>query len=114
MIRTISYSTGESMVKERKAERIYDPRSEGRLVGYLLLRGEPAKPAIMRESQPSSTAFSRAEVEAIVGMRGDDEGRSRTVGLPERIRVARTIKGLREMDIVEAAQEKLKVYPFVH
>lgn len=113
VIRTISYSTGESMVKERNAERIYDPREEGKLIGYLLLRGEPAKAPIMRQSEPSSTAFSRAEVEAIVGMRGDD-GRSRTIGLPERIRVARTVKGLREMDLVEAAQEKLKVYPFVH
>lgn len=114
VIRTISYSAGEAMVKQRKAERVYDPRNDGKLVGYLLLHGEPAKPPIMRESEPSSAAFSRAEVEAIAGMRGDDHGRSRTANLPERIRVARTMKGRRDMDLVEAAYEKLRVYPFVH
>lgn len=112
VVRLISYNAGEKMVKERKASRIYDPRNNERLVGYLL-RVEPAKPVIVRESVPSSAAFSCAEVQAIAGTRFA-EGRSRTVGLPERIRVARVSKGLREMDLVEAAQEKLKVYPFVH
>lgn len=107
VMRRISRWKGEQMVRNRLACRIDD--SEGKLLGYQLLAASQDV-LIMRDSSPSSAAFSVAEREAIAGIRGE----SRTASFSDGKRMNRIRRGLREMDLVEAARVKLDVYPFVH
>jgi len=57
----------------------------------------------------SCTAFSKAEVEAIVGLRG----KSKTAHLSEEQKAERIRQRWSAEDIVESAQQKLAVYPTV-
>jgi len=61
-------------------------------------------------SSPSNTAFSRAEVEAIAGLRG----KSRTMRMSEQQRKSRILRNLIPEDLIESAQRKFEVYPDVH
>jgi hypothetical protein len=103
VIRLVSYHKGEDLVRAHRAKRVYD--SEDNLAGYQMLSHDP-EPQILRSSNPSSCAFSLAEVEAIVGIRGE----SRTEHLPEYRRLSRLQRLLPEMDLVEAAKVKLSHY----
>jgi len=107
VISRVSHYKGEKLVKARRAERVCD--SDGKLLGYQLLNEIPDV-IIAKDSGPSSAVFSVAEREAIAGLRGE----SRTAAFTESKRLSRLRRGLREMDVVEAARVKLAVYQSVH
>lgn len=104
-IRKVTAKTGDEMVRERKARLVH---YNGEYVFQLL--SDQQREALAKQSQPSSTAFSSAEREAIVGIRGE----SRTCGMREPERLKRMAKGLSDMDLVEASRAKLDVYQTVH
>lgn len=106
MTRAIHYATGEAMVAAGKLRRIVD--DAGRHIGY-----QPASAA--PEPKPSerldAASITRAEIEANAGLRG----KSRTRGLPERLRTERVHpksgRLMPEEDFVERAQRKVEAWP---
>lgn len=108
------------MVRSGRAVRITH-RGTNDVVGYQLSAG-PKVSELMRDRPPavvviqpasstaSSTAFSKAEVDAIVGLRGE----SVTAHLSDEQRAARILRLGRGEDIVESARKKLSVYRDVH
>lgn len=114
---------GEAMVRGGRAVRILHVDTNV-VAGYQLC-AVPApnkSPGFLRDKQrpvvvpaaagsdASSAAFSRAEVDAIVGLRGE----SRTAHLSEEQRAQRILRKWRGEDIVESAQQKIRVYRDVH
>jgi hypothetical protein len=106
------------MVEQNTAEPVLHNQT-GAIVALRSLREvrrpvsapHPAMQAIMeRRSKASCTAFSKAEVEAIVGMRG----KSRTAHMTEDQRAERIRQRWCAEDLVESAQQKLAVYTGVH
>lgn len=121
ILRWVSEEEAERLLSSGRAEALCD-RETGELVAYRVLRQcERPRPRAqfhpyrMRElvPVPSSTAFSRSEINAIAGDRFS-KGRSRTARMSEEQRRSRIAKGMREMDLVEAARVKLDVYRRVH
>jgi hypothetical protein len=123
VLRRISEAHGERMVRDRKARHVIN--GEGKMVGYQMFESAlKPEPVMEPSSQASSTAFSRAELDAIAGahFKGGENlageyghpGRSRTAGMSEEKRMKRMAAGLRPVDLVEAAQAKLAHYQTTH
>jgi hypothetical protein len=117
VIRRIPFEEGEEMVREFRARRII---VDGELKGFQLC-SHPGPAAHLRRAlfanrlpeaarATSSAAFSKAEVDAIAGLRGE----SKTEGLTDEQRAERILRGWRGEDVVEASRKKLNVYRKVH
>jgi hypothetical protein len=120
--RYLKLTQAEEMVGQGKAEPIYANHS-GRIIALML----PAAPRVAatvkstftvnqagmlveRPARASCTAFSKAEVDAIVGLRG----KSQTAHLTKDQKAERIRQRWCAEDLVETAQQKLAVYPDVH
>lgn len=132
ILRWIEVEEGDRLVQAGTAEGLCD-QDTGELVAFRLLR-ECERPRAVAQFHPykerplvpipSSTAFSRPELLAIAGehFRGGENnlgvygppGRSRTARLNDEQRRSRVAKGLREVDLAEAARTKLNLYRSVH
>jgi hypothetical protein len=117
VLRHISLDEGKALVAKGSAIQI--ECGEG-TIGFEMRRTRPGealalvlerKKAAMEDLlKPSCAAFSRAEVEAIAGLRG----RSRTIHLSEEKRAERIRHNWMAEDLVEQARKKLEVYPEIH
>jgi hypothetical protein len=111
-LRKISHAKGKLLVADGRAIQHLDPDTN-ECLGYQLIAcgsavgvragGEKAAEA---ESKASSCVLTPREAEAAIGLYGP----SRTENLPEWSRLQRIAKGLREMDMVEAAKVKLESF----
>jgi hypothetical protein len=115
VIRRIGFDDGERQVELGVARRVNS--DDGRHIGYQ--RCEPGESTldVIKPAIPSSTAFSRAEADAIACSKWRGH-RSRTVNLTEEQRMKRmhpvTKRLLPAEDFTERALQKMKVYPAVH
>jgi hypothetical protein len=111
------------LVEQHKAEPVLHNQTGG-IIALRLNRQEP-KPAVAsksafvvnqagvvveRPARASCTAFSKAEVDAIVGLRG----KSQTAHLTEDQKAERIRRRWCPEDMVECAQQKIAVYRDVH
>jgi len=122
VIRHVRFEEGMRLVEKNKAEPVLHDET-GSVLGFELR--EQVKPAhilvqqrafreyvktAMPAPRQSCTAFSKAEVEAIAGLRG----RSQTAHLTENEKAERIRRRWQAEDIVESAEQKLEVYKSVH
>jgi hypothetical protein len=118
VLRRIGYARGEQLCDRKIAARAYD--LENKHIGYWELEvpmpeEKPEQPAEAEAigSAPSSNVFSRAENEAIAGLRG----RSRTERMQEDEKAKRVhprTSRLEPEDLVELARAKLREWPLLH
>jgi len=111
VIRLVTRDAGLQLVGQRKAVRVVNTEEE--LIGFQLASRKGELEIIIRPSAPSSTAFSRAEADAIAGAHFKG-GQSRTANMTEAAVIKRVSRGLPAMDLVQAAQVKLSFYQQVH
>ena len=123
VMRHIKFDEGLRLVEQEKADPVLHDES-GTVIGFELrvkvreaaqepLEAAQKRSAVgypMRGPTISNAAFSVAEVDAIVGLRG----KSQTAHLTEDQKVERIRQRLCAEDLVESAQQKLAVYPAVH
>ena len=118
IVQHITFVRGANLIGQKKADPVYD--KDENIIGFRLrgahspkqkARYSVAIEAILaKQAKASCAAFSRDEVEAIAGLRGE----SRTLHLSEEKRVERIRMGWQAEDLVQAAREKLNVYASVH
>jgi hypothetical protein len=121
--RHIKLEEGVRLVEQEKAEPVLHDES-GVVIGFELrmpkreaaqqslgdARGAGTREGFERNPKASCTAFSKAEVDAIVGLRG----KSQTAHLTEDQKAERIRKRWAPEDMVECAQQKIAVYQDVH
>lgn len=112
VVNRISGERGEEMVKAKEAIRVES--DGGKIIAYqMCIRPPRAQEIVERCPNPTSAAFSRAEVDAIA-FSGFRDGRSRTASMSATERAARVRSGRRAEDLVERSMQKLAVYKNTH
>lgn len=104
VINRISAEKGEEMVRNRMGRQVLN--TEKKLIGYQMFDSTLKPVPVITDSLPSSTVLSRAETEAVVGLRGE----SRTAGMGEIQRIKRIAEGRRDMDLVESSCAKFAAF----
>jgi hypothetical protein len=110
ILRRVRFADGEKKVAQGTMRRVLD--AIGNHIGYQFVGPGESRGDVEIPSQRSSASISRSEME-INAAQVFEKDRSRTLGLPDRVRDERAAKGRVSEDRAERVQRKVQVFPHI-